>query len=249
MRYFLDIAYRGSSFHGWQVQPNAHTVQEVVNEALSTILREPISCMGSGRTDTGVHALQQIAHFDIDRQLQPSEIKFKLNSILPKAISVQGVYPVIATANARFDATSRAYQYHIHRYKNPFLDGLSYYYSQELDVQAIEKALELIRTHTDFQAFSRVHTDVKHFNCQIFDCSWKETNEGYIFSVKANRFLRGMVRAMVGTLLLVGQNKLDVEGLKEVLASLNRSAAGRAVPPEGLYLCEVNYPDSIYLDS
>ena len=248
MRYFLDIAYRGTAFHGWQIQPNAITVQEEINRALSTLLQLETECLGSGRTDAGVHASQQIAHFDIYQKLDTSRFQYKLNALLPYEISIQGIRQVKEEAHARFDAVSRSYQYHIHKLKNPFKTGLSYLFSRPVDVQKIGEATQLIKSWENFQAFSKVHTDVKTFNCTIHHIDWSESNDSHVFSVSANRFLRGMVRAMVGTLLEIGQNKLSVADLELVLKSGVRSNAGRSAPPEGLFLSAVEYPKDIYLD-
>ncbi len=249
MRYFIDLSYRGTAFHGWQVQPNAHTVQAEMQQALSTVLQAGTEVVGSGRTDTGVHAFQQIAHFDVDEELDCDKIAFRLNGLLPETVGIKQILPVYPTAHARFDAVSRTYHYHIHKQKNPFKEGLSYFYSRKLNIDKIDEAIELIKNWKNFQAFSKVHTDVAHFDCDIFAAEWKETNEGHLFSVSANRFLRGMVRAIVGTLLDVGLEKISNGDLQEILESGNRSNAGRAVPPQGLYLQEVKYPKSIYLDS
>lgn len=249
MRYFLDIAYRGTAFHGWQIQPNAVTVQEELNRALSIIFQQPTECVGSGRTDTGVHATHQIAHVDWDSKLSPKDVQHKLNSLLPQEIAINAISQVTPAAHARFDAEKRTYHYHIHKQKDPFKRELSYHFGRPLDLQAIYQACEVIKGWKNFQAFSKVHTDVNHFDCDIFHIQWKETNDGHVFSVSANRFLRGMVRAMVGTLLDIGQGRMALSGFKEALKSGVRSNVGRAAPPEGLYLTEVRYPKSIYLDN
>ncbi|VXD20804.1 tRNA pseudouridine(38-40) synthase TruA [Marinoscillum sp. 108] len=248
MRYFLDISYRGTAFHGWQIQPNAHTVQEEINRALSIILQQDISCLGSGRTDTGVHALQQIAHFDAELSDTLDQLQYRLNGLLPAEVSINSIRPVKPEAHARFDAVRRTYHYHLHRQKDPFKTGVSYFFSRSLEAAPIQEAIGLMKNWKNFQAFSKVHTDVNHFDCDIYEINWQETNEGYVFSVSANRFLRGMIRAMVGTLLEVGQGRLNQTDLKNILESGERSRAGRAVPAEGLFLTEVKYPESIYLD-
>ncbi|MEQ8469571.1 MAG: tRNA pseudouridine(38-40) synthase TruA [Marinoscillum sp.] len=249
MRYFLDIAYRGTAFHGWQIQPNTVTVQEEINRALSTILQTPTECLGSGRTDTGVHATHQVAHVDAEPTFGIDQLKYKLNALLPYEISINEIRVVKPDAHARFDATNRTYHYHIHKSKDPFKAGTSYLFTSELNLSLIQEAITLIKGWTDFQAFSKVHTDVNNYDCEIFEILWKETNDGHIFSVKANRFLRGMVRAMVGTLLDIGQEKISVNDLEQILKSGIRSNAGRSAPPEGLFLTEVKYPESIYLDN
>lgn len=211
------------------------------------MLQADVECVGSGRTDTGVHASQQIAHFDTQKQLITRDFQYKLNSFLPKEIAINDIRPVKLEAHARFDAEKRTYHYYISKQKNPFKLELAYYFSVALDLAAIGEGMDVIRGWRDFQSFSKVKTEVNHFECEIYDISWNETNEGHVFSVSANRFLRGMVRAIVGTLLDMGQNKLDRKGLLEVLKSGNRSAAGRSVPPYGLYLSGVEYPHEIYL--
>ncbi|WP_421873746.1 tRNA pseudouridine(38-40) synthase TruA [Marinoscillum sp.] len=248
LRYFLDIAYRGTSFHGWQIQPNAITVQEEINRALTTLLQTETECLGSGRTDTGVHASQQIAHFDTDSELDNDQLQYKLNALLPYEISINAVRRVKDEAHARFDATSRSYEYHIHKQKNPFKAGLSYLFTRELDIEKINEATQVLLNWQNFQAFSKVHTDVKTFDCTIHQIRWQEPNDSHVFSVSANRFLRGMVRAMVGTLLEIGQNKMSISDLEMVLKSGVRSNAGRSAPPEGLFLTAVEYPKDIYLD-
>jgi tRNA pseudouridine38-40 synthase len=247
MRYFLDISYLGTDFHGWQIQNNAHSVQAELNQALSTILRSDISCLGSGRTDTGVHARQQIVHFDVPEPIDEEQLTFKLNSLLPKSVAVQSCKRVKDEAHARFDAEMRAYEYHIHCAKNPFKEGLSYYYNLALDERLMTEACSIIRQWRNFQAFSKVQTEVNHFECEITEIHWEPTNQGYIFHVSANRFLRGMVRAIVGTLLEVNRGKMSIDQLKAALESGDRRKAGRAVPAEGLYLTRVVYPESIYL--
>lgn len=249
MRYFLDISYLGTAYHGWQIQKNAHSVQAEINQALTTLLRTETDCVGSGRTDTGVHARQQIAHFDTAKKIRTEDFAFRLNKLLPKDISINAIQPVIPEAHARFDAESRSYEYRIHAKKDPFSLSMSYFFNKELDLHGIREGISLLRRATNFQAFSKVHTDVNHFDCDIYDMSWKETNEGHVFFVRANRFLRGMVRALVGTLLEMGQNRLSVQGLQQILESRNRSTAGRSVPASGLYLTEVKYPDTIYLEN
>jgi tRNA pseudouridine38-40 synthase len=247
MRFFLDISYLGTAFHGWQIQNNAHTVQAEINQALSTILRSDITCLGSGRTDTGVHASQQIAHFDVQESISASSLIHKMNVLLPKSIAINECVLVHDEAHARFDAVMRSYEYHIHRHKNPYKAGLSYLFTTALNLEKIDEANELIASWENFQAFSRVHTDVNHFNCDIKEIKWVSTNDGYIFHVSANRFLRGMVRAMVGTLLDIGQDRMSLDQLKTALESGDRRNTGRAVPADGLFLTKVAYPDHIYI--
>ena len=246
MRYFLDISYRGTDFHGWQTQKNAHSVQETIENALAVVLQSEISIVGSGRTDTGVHARQQVAHFDILMLKDPQELVYKLNALLPKSIAINDCKKVSVSAHARFDAVSRRYLYYINQKKDPFSVGYSYYFTRGLQVEKIREACELLKTWTDFESFSKVKTDVKTFDCNIFDVRWLETTSGYILDISANRFLRGMVRAIVGTLLDVGLGKLSLSDFALIKEQKDRSAAGAAVPPEGLFLVEVKYPESIY---
>ncbi len=246
MRYFLELSYDGTSYHGWQIQKNAMTVQQELNEAISKILRSEIKTTGSGRTDTGVHANVQVAHFDFDGKIKEDFCR-RLNSLLSKQIAAKSIRPVNESSNARYAATSRAYIYKIHTHKNPFLEGRSYWFSRSLNLDTMNQCCDLICQWQDFESFSKVHTDVNNFNCEIFEANWKSTNEGLEFYVSANRFLRGMVRALVGTMLLVGEEKMDIAAFKEVLESRDRKKAGRSVPAHGLYLMEVNYPKEIYI--
>lgn len=245
MRYFLDIHYKGTNYSGWQIQSNANTVQAEINSALSTVLKNTIEILGSGRTDAGVHAHQQIAHFDADEL--PKDFVYKLNSLLPKDIAVRKVDAVIESAHARFDALSRAYRYFIHTSKEPFVENSSYFFHKELDSELIAEAILIFRQQKDFEAFSKVHTEVNNFNCEIFEARWELTKSGYVFYIRANRFLRGMVRALVGTLLDVGLKRTNIQQLENIFRSKNRSEAGRSVSPDGLYLDAVEYPKNIYL--
>lgn len=248
VRYFLDISYRGTPFSGWQIQANAASVQQAIEAALSTILKEKIAIVGSGRTDAGVHAYHQIAHFDHYRMEDILLLQHKLNSLLDSNISINKILKVAEGAHARFDAESRTYHYLIHQHKDPFKMGLSYYYSPKLDTQLINQACEIIKAHQNFECFSKVHTEVNHFNCYIFDAAWSQRDQSHTFVVTANRFLRGMVRSMVGTLLDVGIKKTSLNRLREILNSNDRTKAGRAVPAEGLFLARVSYPESVYLN-
>ncbi|MEP1096638.1 MAG: tRNA pseudouridine(38-40) synthase TruA [Cyclobacteriaceae bacterium] len=246
MRYFIDISYEGTAYHGWQIQTTGNTVQEEIEKALSTILKEEVAIMGSGRTDTGVHATQQIAHFDTITELVPNDLVYKLNSFLPKDIAIRSIKAVENNTHARFDAVKRTYHYHIHRHKNPFKRGVSYYFKHDIDRNAILEGCEIIRNWENFECFSKVHTEVNNFNCQIFKIDWLQNEDDDLFVVTANRFLRGMVRAMVGTLLDLGTRKTNIENFKGVLESNDRSRAGRAVPPQGLFLERIEYPANIY---
>lgn len=247
MRYFIDISYDGTNYHGWQIQNNAKTVQGVLNEALSTILREEISTIGSGRTDTGVHAMMQMVHFDYENEIDTNQLVAKLNSLLPQDVSVNSIQEVKVDVSARFEATSRAYIYKIHQNKNPFKQGLSYHFHRSLDLDAMNACCELVKKWKDFEAMSKVKTEVNNFNCEIFTAFWEKQNDEIHFHVSANRFLRGMVRALVGTMLDVGQGRMTKAEFQTVLESRDRKKAGRSVPAHGLYLRDITYPKDIYL--
>lgn len=247
MRYFIDLCYDGKPYHGWQRQPNAVSVQQTLEEALSTLLRLPMAVVGAGRTDTGVHALQMIAHFDTPAALEaPEQLCYQLNQFLPPSIALRSIRPVEATAHARFDAVSRSYEYRIVQQKAPFQQHTAYQLTTPLDVTAMNAAAELLLSHTDFECFSKSKTDVKTFECNITHARWETTANGLIFTIAANRFLRNMVRAIVGTLIEVGQHKTDLKGMQQILASKDRSAAGYSVPAHGLFLTAVAYPKTIY---
>ncbi|MGJ3235233.1 tRNA pseudouridine(38-40) synthase TruA [Marivirga sp.] len=247
MRYFFIIAYKGTNYHGWQKQPNALGVQQSVEEVFSTILNQPINILGSGRTDRGVHATAQVFHVDFNGDLAAEQILFKANKMLPHDVALKHVRSVKEEAHARFDAINRAYQYHITTEKNPFAIDQAYIFTQKLDVDKMNLAAEKLLNYQDFESFSRVKTDVYTFNCDILEAFWKQGQDSLVFHIKANRFLRGMVRAIVGTLLEVGQNRISVEEFENIIKAKDRKSAGRAVPPEGLFLTEVNYPQDIYI--
>lgn len=241
MRYFIQFSYNGTNYHGWQSQPNAVTVQETLTKAMSTVLNHPIELMGAGRTDTGVHAKIMYAHFDFEMELNAESIVHKLNSFLPKDISVFEINKVHDSVHARFDAKKRTYEYHMHTFKNPFLTDLSWQYGHPLDIALMNEAANLMLTHTDFECFSKVHTDVNTFNCKITFAQWAQEENKLIFTISADRFLRNMVRAIVGTLLNVGLHKITVTDFEAILKNKNRSEAGFSVPAHGLYLTEIVY--------
>jgi tRNA pseudouridine38-40 synthase len=246
-RYFLEFAYKGTHYHGWQAQINANTVQEELENALALLLGLPTPVMGSGRTDTGVHASQQYLHFDSEKELVPEIFLRKLNAILPPDIAAYQLKKVQQGAHARFDALWRSYEYHIHLRKNPFKQDASWQYFQKLDVVAMNKAAEKLLDYEDFECFSKVKTDVKTFHCKIRSAFWEQKEHELVFHITANRFLRGMVRAIVGTLIEVGQGKQVPEYIIQVIESKNRGKAGKSVPPQGLYLSEVVYPENIFI--
>lgn len=246
MRYFLQLAYRGTNYHGWQRQPNGLSVQEVLETALTTVLRQPTVIVGSGRTDAGVHAGEQFAHFETDVTL-PAHLLRSLNSLIPPDIAVYDCFPVRADNHARYTATFRYYQYHIIRRKDPFREGLAYIFTLPLNVVRMNEAAGILLKHTDFESFSKVKTDVRTFNCRIDWAYWEQKPSGdLVFHIRADRFLRGMVRAIVGTLLAVGQERLSITDVDQIIQARNRKQAGRAAPAEGLSLVEVGYPDEVF---
>ena len=241
MRYRLDLAYFGTNYHGWQIQPNASTVQGEINNALKTILRKDINTVGSGRTDAGVHASHQVLHFDFDKEIS-FDLAHSLNSLLNNDIVIHSFIRVDNDFHARFLPTSRAYRYKIRKQHSPFLIN-QYYHQRTLpNIELMNKACETFYKHIDYECFSKTHTDVNTFNCEILDAKWIEYENEVEFYIKANRFLRGMVRAVVGTLLKIGFEKEPIDYLEKVILSKNRNTAGQAVPADGLFLCEVNYP-------
>ncbi|SDL52130.1 tRNA pseudouridine38-40 synthase [Siphonobacter aquaeclarae] len=243
----IELAYNGSGYNGWQRQPNAVSVQEELEKGLSLLLREPINLIGSGRTDTGVHAAQQFAHFDREAPIEDIPfLLFKLNHVLSQGIAVYRIFPVADTVHARFTATSRKYEYHIARRKTPFRPAMVYPLDMPLDIEAMNEAGKILLQHEDFQSFSLVKTQVKTFRCRITEARWVEEGTELVFHVRADRFLRGMVRALVGTLLEVGRNRLSLAELEEIILAKDRRKAGRAVPPDGLFLMEVTYPENAF---
>jgi tRNA pseudouridine38-40 synthase len=241
LRYFIKLAYNGTQYHGWQIQPNAASVQETMNKAFSVILNTEISLMGAGRTDTGVHAKEMYAHFDFENSIDTTNLIHKLNSFLPKDIVIYDVFPVADDAHTRFDATKRTYEYHINTFKDAFLQEQSWYFHQKLDLDLMNEAANLLLKHTDFQCFSKVNTDVNTFDCSIFEAHWQQENEKLIFTISANRFLRNMVRSIVGTLINIGLHKITLNDFEMIIESKNRDKAGFSVPAHGLYLTKIEY--------
>ena len=248
MRYFIDLSYNGTHYHGWQVQPNAVTVQATLNKALSVLLKSPTDSMGAGRTDTGVHAVQMVAHFDIEVSFDREQMPYKLNAFLPKDIAVNTIKSVHEAAHARFDAISRSYIYKITTSKNVFEHDKCHCFTRPLDVNRMNEASRILRGYKDFECFSRLHSDVKTFLCQISYAQWTQTENHLEFKITAVRFLRNMVRAIVGTMLDVGIYKTSLDEFKNIIESKDRSNAGASAPAKGLYLTEILYPNSIYLD-
>lgn len=241
MRYFIEFAYKGTHYHGWQYQPNAASVQETLNKALSVVLNTSIDAVGAGRTDTGVHAQQMFAHFDCEFAIDAENTVYKLNSFLPKDIAVSRIIPVHENAHARFDATKRTYEYHMHTSKDAFINETSWYNHQQLDVDAMNEAALLLFAHTYFQCFSKVNTDVNTFNCRIFVAHWKKQDDNLVFTIAADRFLRNMVRAIVGTLINVGLHKITKEDFNKIIEGKDRNKAGTSVPAHGLFLTKIEY--------
>lgn len=243
-RYFIRLDYNGTPFHGWQIQPNALTVQELLQNAFTHILHEPIHLTGCGRTDTGVHAVNFVAHFDsIKADLEKNDkLLHKLNRYLPQEVLIHSLKLMHNEAHSRFDANSRTYKYYITREKSPFLNGLRHYYYGTLDVDAMNNAALKLFNYIDFTSFSKVDTNVKTNNCVIKEAKWVQENQELIFTITADRFLRNMVRAIVGTLLEVGKGKLSIEGFCRVIEARDRSSAGASVPGKALFLVNVDYP-------
>ena len=248
-RFFIRISYSGANYNGWQIQLKDKTVQGLLIEKLSVILREPVAITGAGRTDSGVHAKCFYAHFD-SASLDFKEIDktvHQLNSILPSDIAVQSINRVKPEAHARFSALSRSYEYHLHSKKDPFLKGISYFYHGTMDIDQMKKACSILMEYNDFKSFSKNHTDVKTYNCQLYSADWQVFGDKVIFLITADRFLRNMVRAIVGTMLDLGKGIINLDEFRDVILSRNRSRAGQSVPAEGLFLTDIKYPENIWL--
>lgn len=246
-RYFIELSYNGTRFHGWQVQPNAKSVQETLEWTLSTMCREPIAVTGAGRTDTGVHASYYVAHLDAQREdLDEPDFVRKVNRFLNADVAVSGITRVKPEAHARFDAISRTYHYYMHREKNPFLQETSWYYPSYADAERMNDACQALLGMHDFTSFSKLHTDVKTNNCHISHARWYSEGSRLTFVICADRFLRNMVRAIVGTMLLVGKGKITPEDFYRIIELKDRSLAGTSAPPEGLFLTDIRYPEHIF---
>ena len=249
-RFFIEISYNGTNYHGWQVQPNSLTVQECLDKALSVYFRQFIISVGCGRTDAGVHAKQFYAHFDLhftEKQEVINEFVISksiagINSLLPYDIAVKRIFIVHHDAHARFDATARVYQYHLHFHKDPFELHRSWLFKGDLDVAAMNAGAQLILGYIDFSCFSKSNTQTFTNNCKITEAWFERSNNGLIFTIKADRFLRNMVRAIIGTLIRLGKNEITLTQLAQIIESKNRSNAGQSVPACGLYLVNIEYP-------
>lgn len=248
LRYFIELSYFGKAYHGWQNQPNSISVQEVLEDRLSKVLRTSVEVVGAGRTDAGVHAKQLFAHFDSETGLDVSELQYKLNSMLPKDIAIAEIFPVNKNVHARFDAISRSYEYHISQEKDAFNFDFSWLLKKYLDVDKMNKACNALKEYSNFKCFSKSRTDVKTYNCRIDHAEWKIEGQKLVFYITADRFLRNMVRAIVGTLVEIGLNKYPVAHIHEVIKSKDRGEAGASVPAHGLYLTRIEYPENIRLD-
>jgi tRNA pseudouridine38-40 synthase len=248
-RYFIFISYKGTSYHGWQIQPNGVTVQKILDEALSTILGENISTIGAGRTDTGVHARIFCAHFDsslsdisIFRNLV-----FRLNRYLPADISVSAIKKVLPDASARFSAISRTYKYYISKTKDPFFDNFSWSLYGNIDIKAMNEACALLLRYSDFTSFSKLHSGSKTNICKIFSAEWEVEDNGLVFTIRADRFLRNMVRAIVGTIIEIGYGKMNLNEFEDIILAKDRCRAGRSAPAKGLFLVDIEYPENIFI--
>lgn len=252
MRYFIQLSYDGTGYHGWQVQPNGVSVQEVLQKALSTLLRQPTEVTGAGRTDAGVHASMMVAHFDWpaahedeggeEAPLDCTQLTYKLNRLLPPDVAVQAVRPVSPEMHARFSATRRTYHYYIHTRKDPFLRGYSWQVNVPLDFALMNEAAQVLLEYSDFTSFSKTGTDVKTNICQLTEARWEQLKPGeWRFTVSANRFLRNMVRAIVGTLVEVGRHRMTISQMRHAIEAKNRQRAGESVPGHALYLTNIEY--------
>ena len=250
MRYILELSYLGTRYHGWQKQRDRITVQAQVNHALQTALQENVEVVGAGRTDTGVHASGYIAHFDSQQHLiDAKKMVFKLNSILPPDIAVSKLIKVHDEFHARFDAVSRTYEYSIVQFKDPFSIERSFFVKNQLNVEAMQKASQVLFNHKNFKSFSKVKTDVYTFDCDIKKALWRQDHQQLVFEISANRFLRNMVRAIVGTLIEVGLEKITVEDFNSIILAKDRSKAGKSVPAHALILKQIEYPDGVLENS
>lgn len=252
MRYFIQLSYDGTGYHGWQVQPNGVSVQEVLQKALSTLLRQPTEVTGAGRTDAGVHASMMVAHFDWsaahegegceEMPLDCTQLTYKLNRLLPPDVAVQAVRPVGPEMHARFSATRRTYHYYIHMRKDPFLRGYSWQVNVPLDFALMNEAAQVLLEYSDFTSFSKTGTDVKTNICQLTEARWEQLKPGeWRFTVSANRFLRNMVRAIVGTLVEVGRHRMTISQMRHAIEAKDRQRAGESVPGHALYLTNIEY--------
>ena len=245
-RYFIYLAYDGTNYHGWQIQPNGISVQECLMKALSTFLRREIEVIGAGRTDAGVHASLMVAHFDSDELLDTTSVTDKLNRLLPPDISIYRVCRVRPDTHARFDATARTYKYYVTTSKYPFNRQYRWRLYNQLNYERMNEAARILFEYNDFTSFSKLHTDVKTNNCDIQHAGWTQEGDIWVFTIRADRFLRNMVRAIVGTLLEVGRGRLTIDGFRNVIEAKDRCKAGTSVPGHALFLVDVTYPEELF---
>lgn len=248
-RYFIQLSFLGTNYHGWQFQPNAISIQQVVEQKIKLILNEDVELTGAGRTDAGVHASFFIAHFDSSSELlnDTSHLIYKINSILPHDIAIQSIVQVVSEAHARFDAQFRTYTYYISKAKDPFRFQTSWQFFLPLNVHLMNEASSLLLQTDDFTSFSRLHSDNKTNICKVTLAQWIETPDSFIFTIVADRFLRNMVRAIVGTLVDVGLNKISLMDFDRIIRQKNRGAAGKSAPAQGLFLSKITYPTRLFL--
>lgn len=248
-RYFVYLAYDGTAYHGWQVQPNGDSVQQRLTDALSTCMRNEVQITGAGRTDTGVHARMMVAHFDASQPVDTNLLTHKLNCLLPRDIAIYRIVPVKAEAHARFDAVSRTYQYFVGLRKDPFERTRQWTMSFAPDFERMNKAAHLLLECSDFTSFCKLHSDNKTNICHLMEAHWDKIDDyRWVFTIRADRFLRNMVRAVVGTLVDVGRGKLSIDDLEKIISAKNRSQAGSSAPAEGLFLCDIVYPQDLFLN-
>ena len=248
-RFFMELSFKGTNYHGWQSQPNASSVQSEIEKAMQTILHEDIKTTGAGRTDTGVHARFYVAHFDTDHilPLKRNDFLYKMNAVLPPEIAVSNVYPVKPESHARFSAISRTYNYYISKVKDPFLPEFSWYYSLPLDIAIMNEASAILLEYDDFTSFSKLHSDVNNNLCKVFEAGWSRNENQLIFTIRANRFLRNMMRSIVGTMIDIGKGKTSLEAFRMIIEGKDRSLAGFSVPSQGLILAHIVYTNDIIL--
>ncbi len=245
MRYFISLSYIGTDFHGWQIQPNAITVQQKIQEGLYVLLKEPVHIYGAGRTDTGVHAKQMYAHFDSEASFVLNELCYRLNSFVPDTILIKSIFSVTVDAHARFDALCRRYEYLICSFKNPFLKERAWLLFNDLNYDLMNEAAAHLLDVNDFTSFSKLNSEVKSNVCKLKKALWEKKDDTWVFTIESNRFLRNMVRSIVGTLVNVGKGNTSLEEFKAIVAKKNRSRAGISAPAQGLYLVHIEYPKEL----
>ncbi len=242
MRYFIHLAYKGTHFNGWQIQPHSPSVQEEIQNGLTTLLKQKTIVVGCGRTDTGVHSHSFFAHFETSEDFDSAQLTYRLNKIISCDIAILNIFSVEEDMHARFSALSRTYTYSIHTVKNPFVQETSFYYPFKLDLEAMNNACKELFNHIDFTSFCKLHTDVNNNNCEIKFAEWTQKNDEITFTISANRFLRNMVRAITGTMLEIGRGKISVQDFREIIEKKDRAAAGMSVAAHGLSLIKIEYP-------